>query len=54
MDPENTLIMTLDTGPVTIKLRPDLAPGHVAVLKVSDKAPMIRPGRRTRLAAGGT
>ena len=28
-DAENTLIMTLDTGPVTIRLRPDLAPGHV-------------------------
>src|SRR5215467_3603077 len=26
---ENTLIMTLETGPVTIRLRPDLAPGHV-------------------------
>lgn len=24
-----TLILTLDTGEVTIKLRPDLAPGHV-------------------------
>jgi peptidylprolyl isomerase len=24
------LILTLDTGPVTIRLRPDLAPGHVA------------------------
>lgn len=33
MDPENTLVMTLDTGPVTIKLRPDLAPGHVARIK---------------------
>jgi peptidylprolyl isomerase len=32
-DVENTLIMTLDTGPVTIKLRPDLAPGHVARIK---------------------
>jgi peptidylprolyl isomerase len=32
-DPENTLIMTLDTGPVTIDLRPDLAPGHVARIK---------------------
>ncbi|SRR5260221_7777413 len=32
-DAENTLIMTLDTGPVTIKLRPDLAPGHVARIK---------------------
>jgi peptidylprolyl isomerase len=28
-EPENTLIMTLETGPVTIRLRPDLAPGHV-------------------------
>src|SRR6185312_11848656 len=28
-DPENTLILTLDTGTVTIRLRPDLAPGHV-------------------------
>ena len=26
----DTLILTLDTGPVTIKLRPDLAPGHCA------------------------
>ena len=32
-DAENTLIMTLDTGPVTIKLRPDLAPGHVDRIK---------------------
>src|SRR6201989_3434065 len=33
MDPENTLIMTLESGPVTIKLRPDLAPGHVERIK---------------------
>jgi peptidylprolyl isomerase len=32
-DPENTLIMTLEGGPVTIELRPDLAPGHVARIK---------------------
>ena len=32
-DPENTLILTLDTGEVTIRLRPDLAPGHVARIK---------------------
>ena len=32
-DPDNTLIMTLETGPVTIRLRPDLAPGHVARIK---------------------
>jgi peptidylprolyl isomerase len=29
-DTKDTLLMTLDTGPVTIRLRPDLAPGHVA------------------------
>src|SRR5437764_4014325 len=33
MDPENTLIMELPTGPVTIKLRPDLAPQHVFQIK---------------------
>jgi peptidylprolyl isomerase len=33
MDPENTLIMTLESGAVTIKLRPDLAPGHVTRIK---------------------
>jgi peptidylprolyl isomerase len=32
-DPENTLILDLDTGPVTIRLRPDLAPGHVSHIK---------------------
>ncbi len=32
-DPENTLILTLDTGTVTIDLRPDLAPGHVERIK---------------------
>ncbi len=30
---DDTLIMTLDTGPVTIKLRPDLAPKHVERIK---------------------
>jgi peptidylprolyl isomerase len=32
-DTDNTLIMTLESGPVVIRLRPDLAPGHVARLK---------------------
>jgi len=32
-DPENTLIMTVDGGDVTIRLRPDLAPGHVERIK---------------------
>lgn len=33
LDPENTLIMELKTGKVTIKLRPDLAPKHVERVK---------------------
>src|SRR5437588_5571476 len=32
-DAENTLKLELSTGPVTIRLRPDLAPGHVARIK---------------------
>ena len=32
-DPENFLILTLESGPVVIKLRPDVAPGHVARIK---------------------
>jgi peptidylprolyl isomerase len=32
-DPENTLVMELEDGPVTIRLRPDLAPNHVERLK---------------------
>jgi peptidylprolyl isomerase len=32
-DPENTLILTLESGDVTIALRPDLAPGHVERIK---------------------
>ncbi|HJW41604.1 MAG TPA: peptidylprolyl isomerase [Rhizomicrobium sp.] len=32
-DKENTLIMNLKSGPVTIALRPDLAPIHVARIK---------------------
>jgi peptidylprolyl isomerase len=32
-DPEDFLIMTLDGGPVVIKLRPDVAPNHVARIK---------------------
>ena len=33
MDAENTLHLELSTGPVTIKLRPDLAPQHVVQIK---------------------
>ena len=32
-DPENTLLMTLEHGTVTIAMRPDLAPNHVARIK---------------------
>ncbi|MGZ8363412.1 MAG: peptidylprolyl isomerase [Caulobacteraceae bacterium] len=32
-DAADTLIMTLESGPVTIRLRPDLAPGHVERIK---------------------
>lgn len=32
-DNENTLILTLDTGAVTIQLLPEKAPGHVARIK---------------------
>src|SRR5687767_3434406 len=32
-NPENTLIMELESGPVTIALRPDLAPQHAERLK---------------------
>src|SRR3546814_949861 len=32
-DAENTLVLTLDSGDVTINLRPDLAPGHVERIK---------------------
>ncbi len=33
LDPENTLYLDLDYGRVTIQLRPDLAPKHVARIK---------------------
>ncbi len=32
-DPENTLLLETTQGPVTIELRPDLAPNHVAHIK---------------------
>jgi len=33
MDKENTLVLTLDTGAVTIELLPEAAPNHVARIK---------------------
>ncbi len=35
-DTQNTLVMTLESGPVSIRLRPDLAPGHVS--RITDLA----------------
>lgn len=32
-DPENTMVITLKNGDVTVALRPDLAPKHVAQIK---------------------
>ena len=32
-DPQNTVILTTKDGDVTIRLRPDLAPKHVAQIK---------------------
>ena len=32
-DPENTMVITLKSGDVTVALRPDLAPKHVAQIK---------------------
>jgi peptidylprolyl isomerase len=32
-DPENTVVLTTKTGPVTIRLRPELAPQHVERIK---------------------
>jgi peptidylprolyl isomerase len=38
LDPENTIYMTLKTGRVVIKLRPDLAPNHVERIKQLTRA----------------
>ena len=37
-NPENTIIMELKTGPVTIALKPDVAPAHVARIKELTRA----------------
>jgi peptidylprolyl isomerase len=37
LDPQNTLVLTTKTGPVYIKLRPDLAPKHVEQIKALTK-----------------
>ena len=44
-DPENTMIITLKDGDVTVALRPDLAPGHVEQIKA-----LVREGAYDNLA----
>ena len=44
-DPENTMIITLKDGDVTIALRPDLAPKHVAQIKA-----LVREGAYDNVA----
>jgi peptidylprolyl isomerase len=44
-EPENTMIITLKDGDVTIALRPDLAPGHVEQIKA-----LVREGAYDNVA----
>lgn len=44
-DPENTMIITLKDGNVVIRLRPDLAPKHVAQIKT-----LVREGEYDNVA----
>ncbi len=44
-DPENTMIITLKDGDVVIRLRPDLAPKHVAQIKA-----LVREGAYDNVA----
>ncbi|GAB4353342.1 MAG: peptidylprolyl isomerase [Oricola sp.] len=44
-DPENTMIVTLKDGDVVIRLRPDLAPKHVAQIKA-----LVRNGEYDNVA----
>jgi len=38
LDPDNTLILTVETGPVVIAMRPDLAPRHIERIKALVRA----------------
>ena len=39
--PEDTLIIETSRGPVTVELRPDLAPNHVARIKELARAGIL-------------
>ena len=49
---ENTLILETTQGPVTIEMRPDLAPNHVARIKELVREESAAVPRGTRLAKG--
>ena len=52
LDPQNTLVIELKTGPVLIKLRPDLAPKHVARVKQLAKEGFYNGLKFHRVIAG--
>jgi peptidylprolyl isomerase len=52
MDPENTLLLATETGQVTIRLRPDLAPQHVARIKELAREGFYNDGAFHRLIPG--
>jgi peptidylprolyl isomerase len=51
-DPQNTLVIELKTGRVLIKLRPDLAPKHVARVKQLAKEGFYNGQKFHRVIAG--
>ncbi|MFO0540819.1 MAG: peptidylprolyl isomerase [Phenylobacterium sp.] len=52
MDPENTLLLVTETGQVTIRLRPDLAPQHVARIKELAREGFYNDGAFHRVIPG--
>jgi peptidylprolyl isomerase len=52
MDPENTLLLATETGQVTIRLRPDLAPQHVARIKELAREGFYNDGAFHRVIPG--
>ena len=52
MDSENTLLLVTETGQVTIRLRPDLAPQHVARIKELAREGFYNDGAFHRVIPG--